>query len=238
MASRALDRLNGKLTVLDSINDLHCIRLVAKLDLTVFISEEAYRKGYSLTRDKRCLDSPILNGNKAIDLLLALYDDLSRYRLNSACAESALDVLPKQGRDLISYDSVEDSSCLLSIDKTHIDISGLFDSRLYHALGDLVEGDSLRLFDRYSERSRKMPRDSLSLTVRVGCEIYFGCVLRFLLDLFDNITLAADIDVMSLEVIIDINAEGGFGQVTNVSYRRDDLIVRAKIALYCICLGG
>ena len=225
MTGRALDRLNGKLTALDRVYDLHCVCLVAKLDLAVLIAEEAHREGYSLARDERDLDGPILNGNEALDLLLALDDDLCRYRLNSSCAESALDVLPKQRRDLISYDSVKDSSCLLGVYKAHIDVAGLFDRRLDHALGDLVEGDSLRLFDRYSECCRKMPRDSLSLTVRVGCEIYFGCVLCFLLDLLDYIAFAADVDIMSLEIIVNINAEGGFGQVTDVSYRCDDLIV-------------
>ena len=81
-----------------------------------------------------------------------------------------------------------------------------------------------------------MPSNSLTLTVRVGCEEYLRCRFCLLLDLLNDIALAADIDIVRLEIVFNINSEAGFGKITHVTYRCYYLIVGAKIALDCICL--
>jgi hypothetical protein len=41
-----------------------------------------------------------------------------------------------------------------------------------------------------------MPGNSLALAIRVGCEEDLACVLGLLLDLLDDVALAADVDVV------------------------------------------
>ena len=57
-----------------------------------------------------------------------------------------------------------------------------------------------------------MPRDSLTLTVRVGREEYSGGGLCLLFQLLYDIALAADIYIMRLEAVIYIYSEGALRQ--------------------------
>ena len=62
-----------------------------------------------------------------------------------------------------------------------------------------------------------MPRDSLSLTVRVGREEYLCCIFGVFLDVLNEIAFSANVNIMSFEIIIYVNTEGAFGEIANVS---------------------
>ena len=81
-----------------------------------------------------------------------------------------------------------------------------------------------------------MPGNSLSLTVRVSCEENFVCAFCLALKLLDNVTLAADIDVVRLKAVFNINTERALGQVTDMTLGSNYLVVRTKIAFYSISL--
>jgi len=62
-----------------------------------------------------------------------------------------------------------------------------------------------------------MPGDSLSLSVRVGCKENRSSTFGFLLKLLDKITLTADVDIMRLKSVFNINTESALGEIANVT---------------------
>ena len=210
---------------LDSINNLTCLLAVFKLDLAILITVELNCKGLTVGREKLYVDSPVFNGNEALDLVFALNDDSCRNGLNSTCGKTALYVLPKKRRELVAHDSVKNSSCLLSIYNVHIDLTRLLYCRLNHALCDFVERYSHCLFKRNTKHVCKMPSNRLTLTVRVSCEEDLVCCLCFLLDFLDKVALTSYVNIMSLEILLDVNTHAGLRKVANVTNCRHYLIV-------------
>ena len=73
-----------------------------------------------------------------------------------------------------------------------------------------------------------MPADGLSLTIRVGCEIDAIRLLRFLLQLREELALAADRDILRLIVMLDIDAEGALRHIDEMSHGGIDRILLAE----------
>ena len=193
------------------------VSLAGKLYSAVLVAVEAHGELLSVSRCEKGVYSPIFNGYEIAYLLFSLYDHSRSDRLNASCGKSAADVLPEERRDLVAYYSIENSSCLLSVDKIHIYLSGLFYRALYSRLCDLVEGNSESLLHGNSEGCREVPGDSLSLTVRVGREEYLVCRLGFLLDLLYKISLTPYVDVVCLKIILNVNAKAALGKIAHVS---------------------
>ena len=76
-----------------------------------------------------------------------------------------------------------------------------------------------------------MPRYSLALSVRVGCEIDGLCALAELFKSVYNILVILDRNVLRLKIVLYIDTKRALGEVTQVSHGRDDLIVVAQIFL-------
>ena len=131
-------------------------------------------------------------------------DQLGGHGLHASGGQSAADGLPQVGRQFIADDTVEDAARLLGVDEVHVQCARLLDGGLDHRLGDLVEGHALHLLGRDAERDSQMPRNGLSLAVRVRCEEDLSGGLGFLLDLLDQLALAADVDIVRLEMVVDI----------------------------------
>ena len=63
--------------------------------------------------------------------LMIGYEILTQYCkiLIHGCRQTAFDGLPENGADLVTHNSVKDSSCLLRVYKIHIYITRVFDRR-------------------------------------------------------------------------------------------------------------
>ena len=225
----AFGRFDGKFRFLASGYDLLCIFAGCKLDLTVFIAVEF---GFDLLvfgKSQNGFDGPIFLGNEFFDLRIAFYDDPRRNGLYAACGKSALDRFPKIGADLLSHDSVEDSTRLLRVDEIHIDGMRFLDTALYGLFGDLIERNAICVFGFNAEDGRKMPRDGFPFSVRVSCDIYFICVLCFLFHFRNERAFALDVDIFYLEIVLRVDAETAFRQISDMTLARNDFIIAAKI---------
>ena len=118
---------------------------------------------------------------------------------------------------------------MLRIHQVHIDGPGLMDGARDHAPGDLVEGDAPGLLLRQLHKLAQMPGDGLSLAVRVGGEIDGVAVLRRVLELVHQGLFSLDLDIMGLEVVLDIHAEGALGQIPQMAHTRLDDIIAPQI---------
>ena len=158
--------------------------------------------------------------------------------MNTSGGKTALDGLPQQRADLITNDTVKNTSCLLGIDQIHINLTRLLDRGLDRGLGNLIEGDAHGLLHGNPQRSCQMPRNGFALAVRVSCEEYFFSGFGFLFDLLDQVTFAANIDIANSKIVVNINAECSFGQIANMSFGCDHFIIGAKVAFDGTCFGG
>ena len=92
----------------------------------------------------------------------------------------------------------------------------MLDALLYRRFGDGIEGHTQGLLYRDPKSRSKMPRDSLTLAVRVGCRVDLRRVARILFYLIDYVRLAAYVDIVRLKVIINVDAEGAFRQIADM----------------------
>ena len=83
--------------------------------------------------------------------------------------------------ELIADESVENSSRLLSVNKVHIDIFGACYALFDRVFVYLIKFNSVLFIKRQPENRGKMPGNSLSLSVGVGCEQNLICICGFFL---------------------------------------------------------
>ena len=72
-----------------------------------------------------CIQRPVFFRNECIDLVLAVADDAQGYRLYSSGAQPALYFCPQKRADLVTHNTIQNTSGLLCVDKIHIDIARL-----------------------------------------------------------------------------------------------------------------
>src|SRR2546425_10793810 len=114
----------------------------------------------------------------------------------------------------------------------------MFDRLFYAIFGDFMEQDALDLaVERLAEAVGDVERDSLALAIRVGGEVDMVLALGLLLYFIDDFRLARDDVVFGLEVMLDIDAEGAFGQIDDMADRGGNLVVGPQVSLDGFRLG-
>ena len=104
-------------------------------------------------------------------------------------------------------------------------------------LGDFMEHDTAGLLLIEAKDLTKMPADSLSLTVFIGCEPHLLGFLSVLLQFADHLTLLLRNDVMRLKCR-GVYAEFFLFQVPDMTITRHHLIVFSQKFLYSLGLRG
>jgi len=126
--------------------------------------------GLTVERRQRRRDTPVLVRHKGRDLALAHADEAKRCRLHATGAQctavpAARDLLPQEGAEQVPHEPVEHPPGLLGVHEVHVDMPGMGERLPHRGLGDLVELDALGVLE--AQRLHQVPRDGLSLAVRV-----------------------------------------------------------------------
>ena len=109
---------------------------------------------------------------------------------------------------------------------------------LLHALlGDLIEGHAVGLVGVEAQDVGQMPADGFAFTVRVGRQQHTVGVLGLALQLFDELFLAFDADVLRRIVMLDVDAQLGGGQIADVAHAGRNFVVFAQIFADGLRLG-
>ncbi len=87
------------------------------------------------------LQGPVLLLNKFFNLFLPFTDQAKSHRLNPSGTETAANIAPEQGADLVPYEAIQDPAGLLSINPVHIDRTGMFECFLDRVFSDLIKLD-------------------------------------------------------------------------------------------------
>ena len=163
-----------------SLGRLYVFVKLADLDRLVFylvkFRVEFRRQGGGEIRD----DRPVFGLNECFDLAFAFDDEANSDCLHAAGGEFAADRFPKDRRNLVTDQPVENSASLLGVDEILVYLLRFLERILDRVLRDLIEHHAIdtgmSAFFR-NDLFGQMLADRLALAVRVGCEI--NCVARF-----------------------------------------------------------
>ena len=175
------------------------------------------------------VEQPVLLRLESADLVFAVDHDARGHRLHTAGGQAGLDLAPEQRAELIAHDAVENTARLLRVDQILIDLA-----RVLNALGDdlfrdLVERHALGLVIRQIQQLLQVPRNGLSLAIRVGREIDGAGRFGALFQVGDHVCAVFHGQVLRRKIAVNVYAHGALGQVTQVAHRGHDVIVAAQI---------
>ena len=97
--------------------------------------------------------------------------------------------------------------------------------------GDFIKRDAVGFFRSDLQHLSQVPRNRLSLAVRVGCEIDAVAGIRHLFELTDQRRLTGNVHITGLEAVLHIHTQQSLGQVADMAHRGHDLVIAAQIFL-------
>ena len=233
-----LDAGNGKFLVLDVGDNGIDLRLAVQLALFLIAVVAGDKAAGLLDPVQSDVQGPVLLGDEIPDLLLPIHHQTGGDGLDASRAQTPADLFPQQGAELIAHDPVQDAAGLLGVHQVHIDAPGLVDGLGDHAPGDLVEGDAAGLAVGQVHQLLQVPGDGLPFPVRVGGEIDGVAAVRGVLELVHQGLLALDLDIVGLEIVLDVHAQGALGQVAQVAHAGLDQIFISEVFADRLRLGG
>ena len=180
---------------------------------------------------------PVFLGLKGFDLLLAVVDDADGYALDAARRQAAPDFPPQEGAQLIAHQTIQHTAGLLGVEEVFVDGAGVGHTLLHALLGDLIEGHAVGLVGVEAQDVGQMPADGFAFTVRVGRQQHTVGVFGLALQLFDELFLAFDADVLRRIVMLDVDAQLGGGQIADVAHAGRNFVVFAQIFADGLRLG-
>ena len=180
---------------------------------------------------------PVFLGLEGFDLLLAVVDDADGHALDAARRQTAPDFPPQEGAQLIAHQTVQHTAGLLGVEEVFVDGAGVGHALLHALLGDLIEGHAVGLVGVEAQDVGQMPADGFAFTVRVGRQQHTVGVLGLALQLFDELFLAFDADVLRRIVMLDVDAQLGGGQIADVAHAGRNFVVFAQIFADGLRLG-
>ena len=152
------------------------------------------------------VDCPVFLRHEGLDLLLALHDKTRGNRLHAPGGQAAADLLPQQRAELVADDAVKDPAGLLGVHQIIIDAARLLNAARYDVFRDLVERHALRLVVRQLKQLLQMPRDRLSLAVRVRREIYLVRLFAGTAQCGKDIPLSSYRNILRFIIMLDIDS--------------------------------
>ena len=171
------------------------------------------------------------------DFVFALHNQSDCYRLHTSGRESRFEALPQHRRKLEAYNSVEYSAGLLRIDSGQVDFAWMCDSIQNGFFCNLVEDDSPCVFRLESEDFVKVPCDSFSFAVFIGCEPYHFGVVCSLLQIGNKLCLVFRNLIYWFEAFLYIDAETFLFQIAYMSVAGHHPVVAAEEFFNGFCFG-
>ena len=171
------------------------------------------------------------------DFALALHNQADSHRLHAACRQRRFHLLPQNGRQLESDQTVEYAARLLCVDQIDIESARILDGVQNGRLGNLVKDNAFSRFILQPQHLVKVPRNGLSLAVLIGSEPNRFGVFGGFLQVGDKFFLVGRNLVFRFVLMLNVDAEAFFGQIADVSVTRSDHIIFAQKLLDSLGLG-
>ncbi len=139
----AANLAHGKRLAGNSCHDGVRLRLVLQLHLSAGIAVKRCGKHAARRCGKLCLQRPVFLRHKGADFFFPVNDHARRHRLHAARRQTALDLPPEEGGQLVAHNAVENAPRLLCVDQIEIDVARMGNAFLHGTLCDLVKGHAL-----------------------------------------------------------------------------------------------
>ncbi len=195
-------------------------------------------KGIACRCHEQCLHCPILPCNKGLDLLLAHTYEPKRYGLHPAPGKAPLDILPQQRAHGVSHDPVHGPSGHLCVVELVVQLLGAFQGLINGLFGNFMESDAINSRFGLLDLFCNMPCYSLTLAVRVGCEIDVIGLIRQAFYLLHYITLGWYHFVCRQKAVLKVYVDLVFRQVLDVAHGGLHLEAFSEVSLDGPCLSG
>ena len=234
----ALDGGNGKGRTLQRLGDLADFFLVGQLLLLAAHAVIMCLKGGGQLLLQQGVQRPVLLGHEFCNLAVAVIHHAGRHTLHATCRQAGTDLLPHNRANLIAHHAVENTACLLGIHQVHVEAAGICHRLGDHLAGDLVKGHAAGLGLGQVKERLQMPGNGLTFAVRVGGEIDGVALFCRLLQLTDQLFLAANGLIFGGKIVLNIHADGALGQITEMTHAGLHRVVRAQILANGLGLGG
>ncbi len=203
---------------------------------------------FSVDPDEACLegrrqraleerrDVPVFLSDKFPDFLFPVADDSHGNRLHAPGAQSSPHLVPENGADLISHQSVQDAPRLLGFVFVKVQLPGMAESGKHGVFRQVVEKDTVDILlavDLFGD----MPGDGFTFTVGIGCEVNRVGRFRGLLQIRHDLLLAFQDLIGRLKIIFYVDPEFALGEILDVTHRGADVIITAQIFFNGLHLG-
>jgi hypothetical protein len=184
------------------------------------------------------VDGPVLGGDEAADLVLAVADQAQRHRLDAAGGDPRGDVAPQRRGEPVAHDPVDRAAGLLGVHQAGVDPARVLEGLEDRVPRDLGEHDAVLLRRVDARHLGDVPGDRLPLPVEVGGE---EDPLGFLGRLLDGGHVLAGSRrhlVAQRHVgLAHLDGEVAAGQVADMAVGGQDLVVLAEVLLDRLRLG-
>ena len=175
-----------------------------------------------------CLEPPVFFGFKLPDFALAVHDDAHGNTLHTPGGEPGLHLAPEQGREFVANGAVKDAPGLLRVHELLVQLAGIPEGVEDRRFCDLVKNDTLHRTVIQPQRCDQVPGDGFPFAVFVGCKEDGGVRADGLAERLDDLLLVLRDLVLWFEVFCRVKAKVAFWQVTNMSHRGGDGVIRPK----------
>jgi hypothetical protein len=183
-------------------------------------------------------DVPVLLGDEALDLALAVHDEAERYGLHAPGRQAERELGPHERGDVVADDAVEHAAGPLRVVEVVVELAWIRHAVRHAALRDLVELDPRDVLLGLLDLVGDVPRDRLALAIGVGREQDAVDLLRGGLQLRDDLLLALDDLVLLGEVVRDVDGARALGEVLDVALGRQHLVPGPRYFLIVFALAG
>ena len=192
--------------------------------------------GRKLSRPRHPLklhvNRPVFLRLEGTDLFFAIHHQPSGHRLHTACGQAPSNLFPQQRRQLIAHNAVQNAPGLLGIHQILVNGPWILNTGVYHILCDLIKCNTMYLILVQIQQVFQVPRNCLSLTVRVSCQIHALNLFSGFSEIGNYGFLALQRHILGLKIVIDIYTHFAFGQVPQMAHAGLYLIIRAQIFSY------
>jgi len=139
-------------------------------DLFALFLDQTGTKGGGLFPLEISRNDPVFLWFEVRDLLFPLADQAQGDRLDSSRREPPSHLLPEEGTDLVTYQSIEDPTGLLGLELVHVQLQGVGQAVQDGTPREVIEEHAVNVFPFSLDLLGDMPGNGLSFTIGVRGE--------------------------------------------------------------------
>ncbi|OQA94006.1 MAG: hypothetical protein BWY25_03024 [Chloroflexi bacterium ADurb.Bin222] len=210
------------LSALESLQQGQHVRLRAQLRFITVDADQARAERFAVALftgtpgSQLRIESPILLRHESFNLAFTFDHQAERHGLYAPGRESAANLAPQQGAEVVADQTVQHAARLLRVHQVEAEGTGMRKGFRHGGLSNLMEDDAMGALGRQLQDLAQVPGDGFAFAVGVGGEVDIAGFGGGRLELFDHGAFFVRDAVFGREVVLHIHGELGAQQVAHV----------------------